>query len=131
MKINDFLHNFGCGGLEVHLSRSSCVEDECNKSAFRRFATERLSVGNTGSVYASGVTLGNRVLNGKHVKHKVEEEKGGDNGDHRTKRGDVVSTSKCVRVVGDTAGHSGKTKEVHGEEGKVYTNKEGSEVDLT
>jgi hypothetical protein len=90
-----------------------------------------LSVGNACRVDASRVALSYRVLYGKHIKDDVEEEERRDNGDHRSQRGDVVSTSKCVRVIGNTARHSGKTEEVHGEEGKIHTNEEGSEVDFT
>lgn len=90
-----------------------------------------MTVSYAGSVDTSRVALSNRVLNGKHVKYKIEEEKSGDNRDHRTERGDVISTSKRIWVVGDTTRHSGKTQEVHREEGEVYTDKECSEVNFT
>lgn len=131
MKINDLLHDLGRRGLEVHLSWSGCVKNKGNKPAFCRFATERLSVNNTRCVNASWVTLGNGILNGKHVKYKVKEEKSRDNGDHGTQGGDVISTSERVWVVRDTAGHSGKTQEVHREKGKVYTDEESSEMNFT
>lgn len=84
MKINDLLHDLGRRGLEVHLSGSSCVKNKGNKPVFCRFATERLSVNNTRRVNTSWITLGNGILNSKHVKYKVEEEKSRDNGDHGT-----------------------------------------------
>lgn len=84
VKINDLLHDFSCGGLEVHLSRCGRIKNKGDKPAFCRLATERLPVGNARSVDTSWVTLGNRILNGKHVEYKVEEEKRGDNRDHRT-----------------------------------------------
>lgn len=131
MQVNNFFHNFCCGGLEAHLSGCRCVKKEGSKAVFSCLATESLSVGNACRVDASRVALSYRILYGKHIKNNVEEEERRDNGNHRSQRGDIVSTSKCVRVVGNTARHSGKTKEVHGEEGKIYTDEEGSEVDFT
>lgn len=84
MKINDLLHNFCCRCLEVHLSGSGCVKQKCKDSAFCRLTTKRLAVNYAGSVDTSRITLSNRVLDSKHVKYKIEEEKGGDNRNHRT-----------------------------------------------
>lgn len=42
----------------------------------------------------------------------------------------MISAAVRVGVVGDATRHSGQTKEVHRKEGKIYTNKEGSEVNL-
>lgn len=67
VKVNNLLHNFSCGGLEVHLSGCSRIQNKSDEATFRCFTTENLAVGYTGRVDTSGVTLGYYVLNGKHI----------------------------------------------------------------
>jgi hypothetical protein len=42
----------------------------------------------------------------------------------------MISAAIRVRVVRDSTGHAGQAKEMHGEEGDIYTNKERSEMNL-
>lgn len=67
VKINDLLHDFRRGGLEVQLSRRSSVKQESNEATFCRLAAKRTAVFNAGGVNASRVTLGYRGLNSKHI----------------------------------------------------------------
>ncbi len=58
-------------------------------------------------VRSSWVTKSNELLSSEHAQYDVEKEKGGDDRDHRPDGGDVVSAGVCVRIVRDTARHSG------------------------
>ena len=63
-------------------------------------------VGNAFWVGSSWVPLGYEELHSKHVKNGIEEYQGCHDRDHGTDGSDIVSTSECVGVVGDTTGHS-------------------------
>ena len=102
MQIDDLLHNLRRWGLEVHLSWS-CSIKRCDNRCCGKGWTKRIRV------VASWIAQSDKLLSCEHAKYNVEEEQSSYDGDHRTDRGDVVSTSVRVRVVGDAAWHTSKT----------------------
>lgn len=104
VQIHDFFHDDGCWFLEVHLSGARDIQKDK-------------------ATYFDGA--------GEGTSNDIEEEEGGDGGDDGTDGGNIISSGIGVGVIRDTARHTGEAEEVHGEEGEIDSDKEGSEMDFS
>jgi hypothetical protein len=67
----------------------------------------------------------------QHSIEDVEEQKGSNNRNKGTKRGNQISRGIRIGIIGDTPGHSRKAQKMHGKKSDIYSDEESSKVDST